>query len=289
MPPILQSLLAIAAGAAAVGYGFLQWRRARALTDTPLSRARSAAQGYAAFNGIARMLPGTPTRSPLTGRSCLWYDYRIEERGSGRNDGWHTIESGTSDETFALDDGTGQVVVDPEGADVTGIARRTWYTDAPRDPPGLATWGWLGSVSGRYRCSERLILEGQPLAAAGLFRTQRVLDSAGSIEQEAAQRLVLWKRDPQRMARVDLDHDGRISMNEWELARQDAREEVARELHEQAALPGLDLLQKPADGRPFLIGAGTTTSLTSRYRWQAVAGVLAGLVLLGIGAHRLGH
>jgi hypothetical protein len=78
-------------------------------------------------------------------------------------------------------------------------------------------------------------------------------------------------------------------MNEWELARQDAREEVARELHEQAALPGLDLLQKPADGRPFLIGAGPPDALTSRYRWQAVAGMLAGLVLLGIAAHRLGQ
>jgi hypothetical protein len=272
-----------------VGFGFVQWRRVRALTDTPLSRARSAAQGYAAFSGIARALPGTPTRSPLTGHACLWYDYKIEERGSGRNDGWHTIESGTSDETFALDDGTGQVVIDPEGADVTGIPRRTWYSDAPRDPPGLAAWRWLGGLSGRYRCSERLILEGQPLAAAGLFRTQRVFDSAGSIEQEAAQRLVLWKRDPQRMAQVDRNRDGKVSMNEWELARQDAREEVARELHEQAALPGLDLLQKPADGRPFLIGAGPPDALTSRYRWQAVAGMLAGLVLLGIAAHRLGQ
>ncbi len=289
MPPPLQALLALVAGALAVGFGFVQWRRARALSDTPLSRARSAAQGYAAFGGIARMLPGTPTRSPLSGRTCLWYDYRIEERGSGRNDAWHVIEAATSDDTFALDDGTGQVVVDPEGADVTGIARRRWYTDAPRDPPGLAGWYWLGSLAGRYRCSERLILEGQPLAAAGLFRTQRVLDSAGSIEQEAAQRLVLWKRDPQRMAQVDRNRDGTISMNEWELARQDAREEVTRELHEQAALPGINLLQKPTDGRPFLIGAGSPGSLTSRYRWQAIAGVLAGLVLLGLGAHQLGQ
>jgi hypothetical protein len=287
--PVLQALLALGAGTGGVGFGFGQWRRARAFADTPTSRARSAAQGYAAFSGIARALPGTPTRSPLTGRNCLWYDYRIEERSGGRDERWHTIESGTSDETFALDDGTGQVVIDPDGADVTGIARRTWYTDAPRDPPQLATWNWFGVVGGRYRCSERLVLEGQPLAAAGLFHTQRALDAAGSIEQEAAQRLVLWKRDPQRMAEIDRNHDGKVSMGEWELARQDAREEVARELREQAALPGLSLLQRPADGRPFLIGGGPGPSIARRYRWRALAGVAGGIVLLVLGAHQLGQ
>ena len=284
-----QALLAAGAGLAAVGFGFIQWRRARAFADTPTSRARSAAQGYAAFGGIARALPGTPTRSPLTGRSCLWYDYKVEERSGGRDERWHTIESGTSDETFALDDGTGHVVVDPEGADVTGIEQDTWYSDAPRDPPGMAPWKVFGAFSGRYRCSERLIHEGQPLAAAGLFRTQRVLDAAGSIEQETALRLGLWKRDRQRMAEIDRNHDGKVSLSEWELARQDAREEVARELHEQAALPGLSLLQRPADGRPFLIGGGSATALTRRYRLRAVAGLAAGIVLLGFGAHQLGQ
>jgi hypothetical protein len=286
---MLQAWVALGAGAVAVGFGFGQWRRARAFADTPTSRARSAAQGYAAFSGIARALPGTPTRSPLSGRSCLWYDYTIEERSRGRDERWRTVERGTSDETFALDDGTGQVVVDPEGADVTGIASRRWYCDAPRDPPGLAAWHWLGVLASRYRCTEHLIVEGQPLVAAGQFRTQRVLDDAASVEQEAALRLVLWKRDPQRMAAVDRNHDGEVSMGEWELARQDAREEVARELHEQAALPGLSLLQRPVDGRPFLIGGGSADSLTRRYRWQAVAGLVAGIALLGLGAQRLGQ
>lgn len=285
--PQLQALLALGAAAIASGWGFVQWRRARSFADTPTSRARSAAQGYAAFSGIARAQPGDALRAPLSGRACLWYEYKVEERSNERDNPWRTLEHGTSDDTFSIDDGTGELVIDPEGADVTGLPRTRWYANAPRDPPGLATWHWLGALVCRYRCTEWLVADGQMLAAVGQYRTQRVRDDAGSIDQETALRLGLWKRDPQRMAQVDRNHDGAVSQAEWELARQDAREEVARELREQSARPGVSLLQKPADGRPFLFGAGDAAGVARRYRARALAALAAAMVLLAIGVHRL--
>jgi len=285
MSALLSALVPLLGGAGATAYSVVHWRRARAFEDTPASRVRSAAQGYVELSGIARALPGTPTRAPLTGKPCLWFQYKIEERGS-RND-WRTIDSGTSDETFALDDDTGRVTVDPTGADVTALDKSVWYADDPGTLPALRPIQWMGALASRYRCTERLIVEGQPLSAVGLFRTQRAADAAGSPDTELALRLREWKQDPQRMARVDRDHDGTISPAEWEQARSEARDEVLKELREQAAQPGWHVLQKPVDGRPFLLGAGSVASLAGRYRRYAWLLLAAGIALWGIGIHGL--
>jgi hypothetical protein len=264
-----------------------QWRRARAFLDTPTSRVRSAAQGYVELSGRARASPGDALRSPLTGRPCLWFRYSVEERSSSRRNEWVTIDSGTSDETFGLDDGTGQVTVDPEGADVTALDKDVWHGDTPGTPPALRTWGWLGGVGSRYRYTEYLILDGQPLAAVGFFRTQRAGDQVASMDVELAMRLRDWKQDDIRMRSIDSDKDGKISPDEWERAREAAREEILRELREQDASPGWSVLQKPVDGRPFLLGTGTVAELAGGYRRRALGALLAALALFGLGLHSL--
>ena len=99
--------VAILVGGAAALRSF---RRARLIEDTPTSRIRSAAQGYVAIAGNARLLPGSENRAPLTQRPCVWWRYRISKRtesGSGKNrrSQWQTVASGTSVVPFVLDDG----------------------------------------------------------------------------------------------------------------------------------------------------------------------------------------
>ena len=282
------AIWAFGGAVAAAGAGVIQWQRARAFEDTPTSRVRSAAQGYVEFSGHARALPGDPVISPLTHRPCVWFQYRVEERMATRRSGWVTVDEGTSDAIFALDDNTGRVVVDPQGAQVSAVARTVWYGNDAGTPPALRTPWWAGgSIGNRYRYSERILFDGQPLSAVGLFQTRRAGDDPLSLDAEMAQRLHAWKQDPQRMAQFDRDHDGRISPQEWEQVRAAAQAEILAEHRDQAQQPGFNMLVRPADHRPFLFGPGSVRSLTQRYRRNAALLSTAALICLVVGTRSL--
>ena len=109
--------------AAAAVYSFWSacksWAKNRTIEDTPTSRIRSAAQGYVELSGRGTMPPNAENKGPLTCIPCTWWRYKIEERSrSGRSRSWSTIQSDTSEAPFLLDDGTGQCLVNPRGAEV---------------------------------------------------------------------------------------------------------------------------------------------------------------------------
>jgi len=55
--------------------------------------------------------------APFTGSRCLAYTYEVEElRQSGKTQSWETLDTGMAGVDFVVDDGTGRVVVNPEGA-----------------------------------------------------------------------------------------------------------------------------------------------------------------------------
>lgn len=281
-------ILAFGGAVATGGSGVIQWRRARAFEDTPTSKVRSAAQGYVEFCGHARALPGDPVISPLTHRTCAWFQYRVEERMATRRNAWVTVDEATSDAIFALDDETGRVVVDPTGAEVSAVPRTVWYGNDSGTPPALRTPWWAGgSIGNRYRYSERILLDGQPLSAVGLFQTRRAGDDPLPLDAEMAERLHAWKQDPQRMAQFDRDHDGHISPEEWDQARAAARAEILAEHRQQAQQPGLNMLVRPADHRPFLFGSGSVRALSQRYRRNAALLSTAALICLVVGTRFL--
>jgi len=116
-------------GGALVGLGFgayffvrglRWWKWKRLIENTPTSKVRGLAMGHAEVYGkVARALKQL-FKSPFTGKDCVYYRYEIEELRSdnkGRSR-WVTIRSGTAGTPFYLDDGTGKVLVDTQGADI---------------------------------------------------------------------------------------------------------------------------------------------------------------------------
>ena len=165
-------------GVAVVGGGAAALRSlkiARLIEDTPTSRIRSAAQGYVELVGRGRPLAGTENLAPLTQRPCIWWRYRISRKtkrgGSKRSrDAWQTVASGTSALPFQLDDGTGQCIVKPDGAEVVATESTTWYgnTPWPTAGPGQA----LSRFEERdYRYIEERIYEHELVYALGGFRS----------------------------------------------------------------------------------------------------------------------
>jgi hypothetical protein len=277
------TLVALIAGAGVFGfwYGFRAWFKSRTIEDTPEARIRSAAQGYAEFTGVGELPPRAVVKGPLTGLACAWWHYRIEERGGfGRRSAWHTIDTGTSEAVFLLDDGTGKCLVDPHGAEVVPHADTVWYgsTEWPeyRLPP---TPGLLGKVfdglmpRGRYRYVEQRLNVAEPLYALGEFRTSGGA-GANDADEGIAQVLHEWKSDQAKLLdRFDANHDGKIDAAEWEQVRAAARAQVMTKLRAEEHAPTVPQLVQPGDGRPFLLAATDRSTLALRFRLQAIAGI----------------
>ncbi len=268
----LGTLAALGFAAAAFVYAFLSLHRARLIENTPTSRIRSAAQGYVEFEGVAQLLPGPVIVSPLSGAHCCWWRYRVRKRErSGRNERWRTIESATSDELFLLDDGTGDCVVDPDGARIYPSLRRQWRGSSRRPQRIPEKTPWL--QFGEFRYEEELIGTGVALHALGWFRTQ---SGAHSFDESADLTALLreWKADQaDLLARFDADGNGQISAAEWEAARRAALEQVRRLHLERAVDPDVHVLCRPRDRRPFVLSAMPSAQLASRYRIKAVSGL----------------
>jgi hypothetical protein len=284
-PDRVKIWLLIAALAAAAVYSFyycfLSWHKNRVVGDTPTSRVRSAAQGYVEFTGHGLMLPNTENKAPLSGIPCTWWRYTIEERSSGRSRSWTKIKSETSSTPFILDDGTGQCLVDPRGAEVCPGANDVWYGPSEWPsvciPNGQGLAGWLSAAftDDKYRYTEHRLQSHEQVYAIGSFRSLGGV-SVESPERATAELLREWKQDQKSLlARFDTNHDGVLNVDEWDRARAAAREQVVADLGAQPGMPGISVLSKPTDGRAFLLAASDEQTLARRLRRRAAAGVVA--------------
>jgi hypothetical protein len=269
-----------AAAAYSFWYACKAWAKNRVIEDTPTSRVRSAAQGYVELGGLGVLPANSSNRAPLTGVPCAWWRYKIEERRSSeRSHTWSSVDSGTSIEPFLLDDGTGQCLIDPRGADVFPGVTDVWYgpDEWPqvRIPDGQGMFAWLvdNFVTDRYRYTEQRLQLHQHVYAIGAFRS---LGGAGAYDTdtEAANLLHDWKQNQTALlARFDANHDGTLSAAEWEQARMAARQQVQAAHAADPRPASVNVLADPMDGRAFLLAACDGGSLAQRFRRRALAGI----------------
>ena len=273
-------------------FAFVMWRRsfqnARVMEDTPTSRVRSAAQGFVELAGMQETAMDRPPMAPITGREVTWWSYSIEERKSYRDSNghrktrWDTLESKTSPHLIRLVDDTGEVVVNPAGADVTPSVKRVWYGTSrkPTRSPGGGGFS-LFSGGGRYRYTESYMRPGEPLFALGHFETRTSAPDTRERARRRTELLAAWKEDPAALAaRFDEDGDGRVDMREWERARDAAKAAVEEQAAREARKPEAHLLLKPPNGRPFLLSVKSQEELARSYRIRSVGWVL--LFLVGV-------
>ncbi len=249
---------------------FLAWlanlRRHRTIADIPTARIASAPQGYIEIFGRGRQPPGERLLSPVHRLPCLWYRYIVERK---HNDSWKHVESGVSHDTFGVDDGSGMMLVDPEGAEI--ITSRKQVLRA-----------------GDYRKTEWTLIEGETIYVIGEHVTlggpNAVLDKCADLGALLAE----WKHDKAALlTRFDTNGDGDISLDEWEHARTAAAKQVERDHFEIRLRDGVHLMRKPGQGRLFLIANREGPALERRYllwSWTHLALLLcatAGLTYLG--------
>lgn len=97
--------------------GFLMLRFKRLIMNTPSSRVRSASMGLVEISGLAKGPSTIP--AGITGEACYYYRATAWElRQSGRNREWKQVASESLYVPFFVEDPTGRLLIDPQGADL---------------------------------------------------------------------------------------------------------------------------------------------------------------------------
>jgi hypothetical protein len=110
------SSVAIAGGLYFFFLGFHLLARKRLLLTTPTSKIRSAALGLVEVNGMAA---GPYTMSaPITGKPCFLYHTTAWQQREGKKQEWEKVADETLHLPFFIDDSTGQLLIEPLGADL---------------------------------------------------------------------------------------------------------------------------------------------------------------------------
>jgi hypothetical protein len=249
-------------------------RRNRAIADTPTSKIASAAQGYVELYGTAIGAPEYIARGGRNSFPCVWYRYVVYQRQKDKdgNDTWVEVDRGVSDSTFAIDDGSGRCLIDPDGAEVLTTHSYTTY-------------------DGDYKTVEEQLQPGEGVYALGEFVTIGGANTDLNQNEDVAALLAEWKKNSQQLLeRFDLNQDGQIDMQEWALARRAAQRDVEKQHREIRSQPGVNVVRAARDGRLFLLSNLSPQQLNRRYFWWgwfhlATFFVTGGAALwLGLGA-----
>jgi hypothetical protein len=250
-------------------------KKARYLLDTPTSKVRSAAQGYVELYGVLK--EGEQLLSaPLTGEPCVWWSFAIDEqvRSGKNNKRWQQVEGAKSIALLCLNDGTGDCLIDPQGAHVLPMTKQVWYGSSRHPRQELPRRNILQvMLSGlkNYRYTEQRLHVNEPLYAIGDFVTRGGGQEA--FDMTATQGAVIreWKSDyAGLLRRFDRDRNGELDQSEW-LKVREAAEVAAQQLHRQrSAAPAQHFLGKPQESQPFILSSHGEDDIAKRFVWQAI-------------------
>ncbi len=114
---IVVAVIGVLVGAYFFYRGFSLLQRKRLILNTPASKIRSASMGLVEVNGLAAG-PYILT-APLTGAACYYFrSMAWQWQKSGKNSEWVKVADESLHLPFFLDDNTGRVLVNPQGAEM---------------------------------------------------------------------------------------------------------------------------------------------------------------------------
>lgn len=256
-PPQLDQLWVGMVLLAIFAFSFNFWRYLE-IAKAPISTIAAAAQGYIELNGIATKVP--PIATPLHGEPCVWF--RSWAYARGHKNLWRLVDYQQSAEVFKLADESGACGVNPHGAEVVHMLRKT-------------------SHQHNHRYVEEYLPANKPLYLIGHLDTRHHFSNEETVKKQMGNLIGDWKSNPTKMLfRFDLDRNGEIDQEEWEKARAQAREEAARQQMYQAHTGDFEI-NAPTNGQLYLISGMSPESLRRSYRYWVVThlAVLTGLLI----------
>lgn len=271
---------------------YRQFRAYRIVIDTPTSRVRSAPQGYVEIKGhFQRINEQDPVRAPFSGKPCVWYHAKIEEkRGDDEDESWETIFSELDPRPCLLSDATGACLVLPAQADMrVAFVEDTYYEDGLfNDPPEPLKHVDTGLFDGPMRFTEERIEPGKGYVV-GRFMTVDADDltrrDANTAVAAVRELLSRWRDDYMGavQGRPDQTRPNDIGSPEALSDEQKAALPVAsiQWARERTGRDDIDSIITPTNEprRPFIVGLGEEAKVAKRLRRIALAAALGFLVM----------
>jgi hypothetical protein len=164
-PPVEAIALVLVLGGMSAAIASWYWS-ATARLRRALRRAKHVAIAEAPEDALVRLdgrvVEGEALEAPLTGRRCVYYLAIVEEFQAGSTpDSWREIAREARGVRFAIEDGTGRAIVDPDGARIDVDLDRTSTSGTLENPTeaqtaflerkGVKLTGWSFNKTLRYR------------------------------------------------------------------------------------------------------------------------------------------
>lgn len=202
------------------------FRRCRILQDTATSSLRTVSQGYTELIGSAMVFPGEMGPGPLHLPPVVWF----------------STPQQTSDQTFLVHDELGSCTVDPSDAEIIA-------------PLHFRQQHWF-----------RAIFPGQTIYVLGQLTTLTSHQTDREKRQAVLHLLGQWKKDQHEMLRrFDQNGDGKIDSQELLRARDAAEQTIDDHLDYEYQQTATHIVEKPKDGRPFILSNIPLENLLERY------------------------
>jgi len=267
--------------------GFKRLYEKRLIENTPTSTIRGLAMGLVELTGKAEKIK--TFRAPFSGSECVFYRYTVERyQSSGRSGRWVLIASGDSQYCpFYLNDGTGKIMLLPQGAELIMPVNYEFKTGLGKSLPdnlvdfmdgnGLTHRGIFGNYSLWFK--EWFIVPDETVYVLGTAqKTSAPLNNHG---ERLVKRLEELKKDPQQMSEVDHNKDGIISEDEWDKAVARVEQKLLEEeLKSQPEDDSIDVvIEKGDEKQVFIISDQSQSQITKGLSWQVLLGVFGGAAL----------
>lgn len=227
---------------------FNYWRYLK-ISEAPVSTIAAAAQGYIEVNGKANCEEALKT--PYQNIPCVWYRAWVFANRQDVQCGnfitnTRLLNYQESALPFLLRDATGVCTVNPRGAEIIHLEKRTFYKND-------------------HRYVEEFLPSNQALYVLGYLDTRHEITDAAAIHRDTGVLLSAWKANPTKLLqRFDINRDGTIDINEWEQARAEARREVTLQHTTRLHTQGFTL-RKLSARYLFIISALSPQLLRSQY------------------------
>ncbi len=284
---ILSAVFFLGAGICSFFWGFMCLRRKRLIENIPTSSIRGLALGLVELIGKAEKT--TLLKTPFTNTECVLYRYTVERyEKRGKSSSWVKIAQGNSFYCpFWLNDTTGKILVFPQSAEFilpidyefkTGFGKPlTANLIDFMEKHGIKYTSIFGNYPLRFR--EWYIQPEQTTYVMGTAKKYR--DYSSYNDAAVSKRLKELKNDPAEMAKIDLNKDGEISIQEWDQAVTKIEQELLeKELKLDETEEAIDVIINKGDTeKTFIISDQTQKELIAKLSWQVLLGVWGGAVL----------
>jgi hypothetical protein len=239
---------------------FNYWRLLK-VSEAPISSIASAAQGYVELHGVASTVK--PIKTPYQGVDCVWYKAWVYAHEPHQRKVPVLLDYAESHTPFLLKDDSGECLVNPKGAEILHVVKKTFFKN-------------------NHRYVEAYLPSRSHLHVIGYLDTRHRYGTAEAIQKDVSALLHLWKANkPKLLNQYDQNLDGAIDMQEWTQARNDAHAQVLTQ-HQMQANVGVYTLSQPDDGKLFLISALSPQGLRSLLKWWHYMHIILAVLLFAL-------